>query len=55
MEKLLIILSLTSGVCAIIMTFIIGKNIGSSQLKKSLNKMTVREILARKRDKFNSL
>jgi VIT1/CCC1 family predicted Fe2+/Mn2+ transporter len=55
METLLIITSVLAGLCLIAIVFRIAKFVGAHKLKQTLNKMTVREMLVHKRDKFRSL
>ena len=55
METLLIILTVLAVLSLIAITYIVGKLAGARKLKKTLNKMTVREMLAHKRDYFNFL
>ena len=55
METLLIILTVIAVLSLIAITYIVGKFAGAGKLKETLNKMTVREMLAHKRDYFNSL
>ena len=46
----IIILALVAGA-----SFIAGKSVGKSKLKKSINKLTVREMLVHKRQELRNL
>jgi hypothetical protein len=55
METPLIILSVLFVLSTFAIVFRIAKFVGANKLKQTLNKMTVREMLVHKRDKFRSL
>ena len=55
MESLLIILFVLAEMCGIAIVYMIGKHMGSKNLKESLNDLTVREMLEHKRNNFKSI
>lgn len=55
METPSIILNVLAVLSISAITYIIGKFVGANKLKQTLNKMTVREMLVHKRNKFRSL
>jgi len=55
METLIIILCTTIALCGIFISYLVGKNNGAKEIKATLNSMTIRQIIANKRDEFKSI
>jgi hypothetical protein len=55
METLLVVIAIIAAIFVIAGTFVYGYHLGMKQQKTELNKLTVREMLVHKREKFNSL
>ena len=55
METIHLVITFIAAVVVIIAVFIYGYYLGIKAIKTELNKLTVREMLAHKREKFNSL
>tara|TARA_Y100000385_G_scaffold52567_1_gene49742 strand:- start:123 stop:338 length:216 start_codon:yes stop_codon:yes gene_type:complete len=55
METLIIILCITIALCGIFISYLVGKNNGAKEIKTTLNNMTIRQMIANKRDKFKSI
>lgn len=55
METLIIILCTTIALCGIFISYLVGKNNGAKEIKTTLNNMTIRQMIANKRDKFKSI
>ena len=55
METLIIILSVIAALSGMYISYSIGKNQGVKNFKITLNKMTIRQMISNKRDKFKSI
>ena len=55
METIHLVITIITAIGLIAATFIYGYYLGIKAIKKELNKLTVREMLVHKREKFNFL
>ena len=55
METILVVIAIIAAIFVIAGTFVYGYHLGIKAIKTELNKLTVREMLVHKREKFNSL